>query len=302
MVYLQAGSGARRVRATLLVRAPEDSREPAVTQPAHAFTVDLEEWFHGIELPEDSWPSESRLHVGLDRLLSLLERHRVSATFFVLGVVAERFPSLIADLAAGGHEVGCHGQNHRFVYKQSVGEFRDDVRRALDSVAVATGAAPRGYRAPYFSIRQDSLWALDVLAEEGFRYDSSVFPVRNYRYGIPDAPRKPYDVATSGGPLHEVPLTPARVCGRNLPFSGGAYLRILPWWAQKLTWAAAHRSGEKVVAYIHPWELDPDHPVIDLPRRVAATHYARLGVTERRLDRLMSSYHFGRLDEVFSVA
>jgi len=270
--------------------------------PAHAFTVDLEEWFHGIELPESSWPSESRLRVGLDRLLGLLDRHDTKATFFVLGAVAERFPALVAELAADGHEIGCHGHAHRFVYKQTPDEFRTDLRRARDSVGSAAGAQPAGYRAPYFSIRTDSLWALEILAEEGFTYDSSIFPVRNYRYGIPDAPREPHDVATATGRLREIPLTPARIMGQNLPFSGGAYLRILPWWAQRLTWSAADRGNRNVMAYIHPWELDPEHPVIALPRRVAATHYARLRLTERRLDRLLERYRFGRLNEVFAVA
>jgi polysaccharide deacetylase family protein (PEP-CTERM system associated) len=272
-----------------------------MTPPLHAFTVDLEEWFHGIELTEDAWPSESRLRIGLDRLLALLDAHGTRATFFVLGAVAERFPALVAELAGAGHEIGCHGHAHRFVYNQSPEEFRTDLRRSRDSIAEAVGFRPRGYRAPYFSIRKDSLWALDILAEEGFTYDSSVFPVRNYRYGIPDAPREPYDIATATGSLREIPITPMRVLGRNIPFSGGAYLRILPWWAQRLAWTVADRRGQSVMTYIHPWELDPAHPVLDLPRRVALTHYARLRLTERRLHRLLSTFRFGRLDEVFPL-
>lgn len=270
--------------------------------PMHAFTVDLEEWFHGIELAPDRWPSESRLRIGLDRLVDLLDRERVKATFFVLGAVAERHAGVVADLAAEGHEIACHGQSHEFVYKLTPEQFRDDVRRARDAVAEACGVTPTGYRAPYFSIRQDSLWALDVLVDEGFSYDSSIFPVRNYRYGIPDAPTEAHDRETAGGPIREVPLTPAQIFGRNLAFSGGAYLRILPWWVQELAWRSAGRSGRSVVAYVHPWELDPDHPRVELPRRVALTHYARLGLTERRLARLLSSYRFGRLKDVFVLA
>jgi polysaccharide deacetylase family protein (PEP-CTERM system associated) len=273
-----------------------------MTRPTHAFTVDLEEWFHGIELPEDEWPTESRLQVGLERLIALLDAANVRATFFVLGVVAERFPELVADLDRAGHEIACRSHRHRFIYQQSRDEFRDDLKRSRDAIASAIGRPPRGFRAPYFSIRQDSLWALDILGEEGFAYDSSVFPVRNYRYGIPDAPRTPYDVDTSVGPLREVPLTPARVLGQNVPYSGGAYLRILPWWVQRVAWSAADRGGRSQVAYIHPWELDPEHPRIPLPRRVAATHYVRLDVTERRLARLFSTHRFGRLDEVFALA
>jgi polysaccharide deacetylase family protein (PEP-CTERM system associated) len=266
----------------------------------HALTVDLEEWYHGIELPEQAWPSDSRLHVGLDRLLGLLDHHRVSATFFVLGVVADRFPRLIADLASSGHEIACHGHRHRLVYEQSPEEFRDDIASARDAVGGAAGCAPSGYRAPYFSIRSDSLWALDILAEQGFSYDSSIFPVSNYRYGIPDAPVSPHLVPTPFGQITELPLTPLRVATKNVPFSGGAYLRILPWSVQRVAWTIAERGERPLIAYIHPWELDPDHPRIKLPWRIAATHYARLRLTERRLDRLLSQHAFGRLDRVFS--
>jgi polysaccharide deacetylase family protein (PEP-CTERM system associated) len=268
----------------------------------HAFTVDLEEWFHGIELDQEDWPSDSRLRVGLDRLLAVLDDHGVRATFFVLGAVAERFPAVVAELAQAGHEIGCHGHAHAFVYDQSPRQFRDDLRRSRDSIADAAGFAPRGFRAPYFSVRRDSLWALDVLAEEGFAYDSSIFPVRNYRYGIPDAPCRPHDRPTPAGVLREIPLTPMEVLGKRIPFSGGAYLRILPWWAQRVAWAMADRNGSSVMTYVHPWELDPDHPVLPLPRRIALTHYARLGLTERRLRRLVSTFRFGRLDEVFPLA
>lgn len=272
-----------------------------VPPPKHVFTVDLEEWFHGIELPESLWPSESRLHAGLDPLMELLDRHGVKATFFVLGVVAERFPELVAELAGAGHEIASHGYMHRFIYEQSPKEFREDVRKARDIAAETGGTVPKGYRAPYFSIRRDSRWALEILAEEGFTYDSSIFPVHNDRYGIPGAPRDPFEIKLDGHALQEIPITVLRVLGANVPFSGGAYLRILPWWTQKLAWDAAVRRGTRVVCYVHPWELDPAHPRIKLRRRVAATHYARLGVTRRRLDLLLRTYSFGRMDEVVRV-
>lgn len=269
--------------------------------PRHAFSVDLEEWFHGIELDEATWPEESRLRVGLDRLRVLLDRHDTKATFFVLGAVARHHPELVAELAQDGHEIGCHSDRHRFVYRQTPAEFRDDLRRAVDAIGEATGDRPTAYRAPYFSIRTDSLWALEVLVDEGFRYDSSIFPVHNYRYGIPDAPTEPHVRSTPVGDVIELPLTPARVGRFNVPFSGGAYLRILPWAAQRMLWARADRSGRPSIAYIHPWELDPDHPRIALPKRVAATHYARLRLTERRLDKLLGRYRFGRMDDVFGL-
>jgi polysaccharide deacetylase family protein (PEP-CTERM system associated) len=272
------------------------------THVRHAFTVDVEEWYHGIELSPSEWPRDSRLRTGLDRLLELLDHHgNVKATFFVLGAVAERFPEVVAQLAQEGHEVGCHGQAHQFVYRQTPDEFRADIRRAREVLGSATGTAPAGYRAPYFSIRSDSVWALDILADEGFRYDSSVFAVRNDRYGIPNAPRKPFAVPTACGTLVEIPLTPVRVAGLNIPFSGGAYLRILPWAVQRLAWALAAHEGEPVIMYVHPWELDPEHPRVPLRRRVSATHYARLRLTERRLCRVLDEHEFGRIDDVFAL-
>lgn len=264
----------------------------------HAFTVDLEEWYHGIELHQDEWPDGSRLDHGLDPLIALLDKNGVRATFFVLGDIARKRPEVVRELAAAGHEIGCHGDVHEFVYRQSPTEFRDDLRRARDAIASATGTPPRSYRAPYFSITDASMWALEILVEEGFTADSSIFPVQNDRYGVPEAPVTPHERDTPAGPLLEMPMRPFEILGRRLPFSGGAYLRILPWWAQVLAWRMADRRETPMIAYIHPWELDPDHPRIPLRRRVALTHYARLQLTERRLDRLLRSHDFGRLDEL----
>lgn len=231
-------------------------------------------------------------------LLQLLDDHGAKATFFVLGPIAERFPEVVRELADAGHEIGCHGHAHEFVYKQTREEFTSDVRRALDALGAAD-AEPKGYRAPYFSITKESLWALDVIAELGFRYDSSIFPVRNYRYGMRDASPEPHDIATSAGALREIPVTPLRLGPFSLPFSGGAYLRILPWSVQWAAWSIATRRRTTTVAYVHPWELDPDHPRIELPRRITLTHYARLHLTEPRLRRLLKKYRFRRLDELF---
>jgi polysaccharide deacetylase family protein (PEP-CTERM system associated) len=269
-----------------------------VTVVRHAFTVDLEEWFHGIELQPHEWPDGTRLDKGLDPLLELLDRHSVRATFFVLGEVAMRQSSVVHDIATAGHEIACHGHVHEFVYKQTPGEFRDDLARARDAIAHACSVVPTSYRAPYFSITEASRWALDILVEEGFTTDSSIFPVSNDRYGIPDAPMVPHTIDTAGGPLLEIPMRPLEIFGRRVPFSGGAYLRILPWWMQSMAWHIAERRRTPMIAYIHPWELDPEHPKIPLRRRVALTHYARLHLTERRLDRLLGSHEFGRLDEL----
>lgn len=264
----------------------------------NAFTVDLEEWFHGIELLPANWPTTSRLSVGLSRLIRLLDDAHVHATFFVLGAVARSHPEIVRELHDAGHEISSHGDLHEFVYKLTPAEFRSDLRRAADAISDATGHLPLGYRAPYFSITSQSLWALDVLAEEGYAYDSSVFPVHNPRYGIAGADVRPFSHTIGQRVLVEIPLTPLQLFGQRLPFSGGAYLRILPQVVQRIAWRIQSQR-QPIVAYIHPWELDPDHPRIHLPKRIARTHYARLDVTERRLRRLLHRYEFESLSNVF---
>lgn len=266
----------------------------------NALTVDLEDWYHGIELPPDRWPEfEDRLQSSCALLLEILAECDARATFFVLGDVAERHPGLVRDVAAAGHEIASHGCAHQFVYEQGEDEFRADVRRSISLLEGCGCDDVAGYRAPYFSITRKSIWALDVLAELGIRYDSSIFPVRNYRYGIPDADPVPHRV--NAGSLMEFPISTWRVAGRNVPVAGGAYFRLLPYSVTRRGIAAINRSGHPAVFYIHPWELDPDHPRIPLPRRIAATHYANLRSTERRLRRLLGQFEFAPMREVLDV-
>lgn len=265
----------------------------------NALTVDLEDWYHGIELPPERWGEfDDRVVRSCQVLLGVLDELDVRATFFVLGDVAERHPELVREVASAGHEIGSHGCAHRFVYDQDEDEFRADVGRSVALLGECGCDDVVGYRAPYFSITQRSLWALNVLAELGIRYDSSIFPVHNYRYGIPDAEPTPHRV---DGTLMEFPISTWRVAGRNVPVAGGAYFRLLPYSITRRGIAAINRAGNPAVFYIHPWELDPDHPRIRLPRRIAATHYANLRATERRLRRLLRQFSFAPMREVLDV-
>jgi polysaccharide deacetylase family protein (PEP-CTERM system associated) len=158
-----------------------------------------------------------------------------------------------------------------------------------------------GHRAPFFSITRDSYWALDILAENGIKYDSSIFPVVNYRYGIPDAPRWPYTIATPSGDIREFPVTTCRLFGRNLPVAGGAYFRIYPYALTRMAFRRVNKLGHAATFYLHPWEIDPDHPRIPLPRRIAATHYHNLRATEGRLRKLLADFRFAPMAEVLNV-
>lgn len=281
--------------------SPHRTRNALDGRHEHVFTVDLEEWFHGVDLAPSDWPTESRLDIGLTPLLRLLDSRGVRATFFVLGVVARRFPQLVTELFDAGHEIACHGHTHQLIYRQTPRQFREDIRRAKHAIADAIGQLPTGYRAPFFSVRKDTLWALEILAEEGFSWDCSVFPVINDRYGIPRAPTTPFNVSVGSGAcsIFEVPMTTVSILGTNFPFSGGAYLRILPSAVQRLAWRRATHLGQHVVLYIHPWELDPSHPRIPMSTRLSTTHYARLDVTERRLAAVLERYPFGTVTDVF---
>ena len=265
----------------------------------NAFTVDWEDWFHGIELDFDQWKDcEERLEIGTRRLLSLLESSGCYATFFVLGYAAERAPHLLRDIRAAGHEIGTHGYSHRFVYSLDKEEFRSDLRRSQDVIGSILGeSCGVGHRAPFFSINKDAGWAFDVLRDEGFLYDSSIFPVHNYRYGIATSPRWPHVIRSE---FVEFPLSTWRFWGTNIPVSGGAYFRIFPYNFTRFTLRKINASGKPFVFYIHPWELDPNHPSLDLPRRVRLTHYHNLDSTESRLQALLRDFSFAPMIDVLN--
>lgn len=269
----------------------------------HAFTVDLEDWYHGIPIDEGrKAAAERRLHVGTEQLLELLNRHRAKATFFCLSPTAREHPQIVRRLADAGHEIGSHGESHDLVYEMTRERFREETRRSIRELEDCCGRRVRSYRAAYFSITERSLWALEILAELGIACDSSIFPIRNWRYGIPGYSRRPLRVNTAHGPLVEFPLSTRRVLGRNLPAAGGAYFRIYPYFVTRANVRALEREGIPVVFYLHPWELDPDHPRMAFPWKPRVTHYVNLRSTRPRLARLLADFHFTTLLEVLPDA
>jgi polysaccharide deacetylase family protein (PEP-CTERM system associated) len=272
------------------------------TEVVNALTIDFEDWYQGLEIPHTDWDGyEDRIAPVGRRLLELLDEKKTRATFFILGYVAERHPELVREIAAAGHEIGTHGYSHSFIYKQTPDLFRQEMGRALSHLESITGQKVLGHRAPFFSITEQSLWALEVLGELGIRYDSSIFPVLNYRYGIEGAPRWPYQIEAGERTLTEFPISTWRVLGRNLPVAGGAYFRIYPYRFTRRAFRAINRKGHPVAFYLHPWEIDPAQPRIRLPRRIALTHYFNLQATERRLRRLLTDFNFAPMREVLGV-
>lgn len=265
----------------------------------HAFTVDLEDWYHGIPIAAERKASaERRLHIGTDRLLEMLGRHQVRATFFALGPIAIEHPQLLRRISEAGHDIGSHGTSHDLIYEMSPARFREETRASVRTLEDCIGKPVRSYRAAYFSITRRSLWALEVLASEGIRYDSSIFPVRNWRYGIEDYSRKPIVEETAGGPILELPISTRRLFGRNIPTTGGAYFRIYPYALTRANIRASAREGTPVVFYLHPWELDADHPIARFRARAMATHYVNLRSTIPKLERMLDEFRFTTLAEV----
>ena len=257
-----------------------------------AFTVDVEDYFHAEALrphcPREAWDTlESRVEANTDRLLSILAARGVQGTFFVLGWVADRHPDLVRRIAAGGHEVASHGQAHELITRQEPAAFREDVRRARARLQELSGQEVLGYRAPCYTVTARTRWALAVLAEEGHRYDSSIFPIRRRRYGIPDAPRVPHRLPAEEGGIAEFPLPTVRGLGVNVPATGGAYLRLLPLAFQERAVRRLLARDMPVALNIHPWELDPDQPRFPVAPRTRWTHYHHLADTERRLGRIL---------------
>jgi polysaccharide deacetylase family protein (PEP-CTERM system associated) len=269
---------------------------------ANALTIDFEDWYQGLEIPSSEWDKfEDRIAVVGKKLLAILEEEKTKATFFVLGFVAEKHPRLIKEIENAGHEIGTHGFSHAFIYRQTREVFQQEMRRAIRFLEDLTGKKVLGHRAPFFSITKDSLWALDILGELGIRYDSSIFPVLNYRYGITDAPRFPYEIKRATCTLKEFPLSTLQLPKITLPISGGAYFRIYPYQLTKQAIRAVNRSSNPVTFYLHPWELDADHPRIDLPRRIALTHYFNLGATEKRFRQLLRDFNFEPMKDVLQI-
>lgn len=282
---------------------PQGRATPHAARP-NALTVDVEDWFQvqayaGI-FPRESWDiPERRVEANTDRLLALFAAHGVRATFFTLGWVAERHPALIRRIVAAGHELASHGYWHRLAHEQSPEEFGRDVADARHLLEDIGGVPVRGYRAPTFSINTRNPWAFDVLAEQGYAYSSSVYPVRHDLYGVPDAPRAPY--RTAGGALLEIPMTTARIGGRNFPVAGGGWFRLLPYTLYRAGLRRANREGAGLF-YTHPWEIDPGQPRVAAARPLARfRHRVNLARTEGRIARLLTDFTWGPVAEVFAA-
>ncbi|HPD30992.1 MAG TPA: DUF3473 domain-containing protein [Phycisphaerae bacterium] len=269
----------------------------------NALTVDLEDWPQAVLDP--SLPITDRVVGNVDRLLGLLDRHSVRATFFALGKVCERHPQLLPLIQSAGHEIASHGYGHELMYRLTPRQFEEDVRRSIEIIGSQTGRRPLGYRAPAFSITRESLWGGPILASLGFRYSSSIFPIRKARYGIHDAPRIPH--RWSNCDLVEFPLTTLRVFGCHVPVCGGGYMRLLPWWVHAHAIGSMNAGGHPAVVYLHPYELASDE--VDLFRRAGLRFSTSRRVMQSlwrsrvlpRLTRLFEAFRFAPITQVFEA-
>jgi polysaccharide deacetylase family protein (PEP-CTERM system associated) len=282
------------------------SASPADGRPLNALTVDVEDYFQvtGFDhiVSRSEWDGfESRVAGGVHRLLDLLADADVRATFFVLGWIAERRPDLVKDVRSAGHEIGSHSHAHRLIYEQTPEEFRADLRRGRDVLQDLLGEPVTAYRAPSFSVTRQSLWALDVLIEEGFRLDSSIYPTRHDRYGIPGSPVGPHRIDRPAGSIWEFPPPVYRCVGYPLPVGGGGWFRLYPYRVTRGCLRAINRSGRPFAAYFHPWELDPDQPRLSPGRLAEFRHYVNLGKTEGRLRRLLRDFRFATLSDALTA-
>lgn len=270
----------------------------------NALSVDLEEYFQVSNfealIDRDRWDSlPSRVVDSTLRLLDAFDATDSRATFFVLGWIAERHSKLVRKIAERGHEIACHGYGHELVYELGRDRFRADLRRARAAIEEATGTPLEGYRAPSYSITSASLWALPILVEEGFRFDSSIFPIRHPRYGIPGFARRPVRLELDGGgSIEEFPLTTLGLGRFTLPLAGGAYLRFLPPALFRWGIGRLQARGQPTVLYVHPWEIDPDQPRQNASWIVRLNHYHNLGATEGRVRRLLDGFRFSTVGDV----
>ncbi len=270
----------------------------------NGLTIDVEEHFqvHNMErvISRDDWHRHSsRVEANVRRVLKLLSEHGTRATFFVLGWVAERHPELLGEIREGGHEIASHGYWHELIYRQTPAQLSADVGRSLDAIERACGVRPEGYRAPCFSITKDSLWALDVLLEQGIRFDSSIVPITGHdRYGLKGASRF---VSRLPNGIWEMPVSTVRLVGKNWPVGGGGYFRLFPLWMTRRAIRRVNAEGHPAILFLHPWEFDPEQPRIQgIDRLARFRHYHALDETEGRLRSLLREFRFGSLSQSFA--
>jgi polysaccharide deacetylase family protein (PEP-CTERM system associated) len=281
--------------------APAAAADPIV----NALTIDVEDYFQVSAFAEhvrrSEWNSiECRIERNVERILALLADANAQATFFTLGWIAERYPLLIGRIGEAGHELASHGFNHRRASAQTRDEFLADIRLAKEILEDITGRHVRGYRAPSFSVGASNPWAFDAIAEAGYRYSSSIYPIRHDHYGMPDAPRFAHEVRPG---LLEIPVSTLRMLRTNWPAGGGGYFRLLPYALSRWSIQRIHAyDGQPAMFYFHPWELDPDQPRIPgLGARTRFRHYVNLRRTAPRLTRLLRDFHWSRVDRVFGT-
>lgn len=263
----------------------------------HCLSFDVEEHFQvsAFESPmrRRHWDAyESRVEKNTSRLLDILAGHKARATFFILGWVAERFPHLVKQIASASHEIASHGYGHELITGQTHSAFRNDVRKTKAILEQLISRPVYGYRAPSFSITKETTWALSILVEEGYRYDSSVFPILHDRYGIPAASLYVHQIKTESGPLWEVPPSVATMFGFRIPVAGGGYFRLYPYFLLRLLLQRIEAGHVPLVMYLHPWELDPDQPRMEGPLISRLRHYLNLSRTEKRLEKLLMDFEF----------
>ncbi len=273
----------------------------------NAITVDVEDYFHVAALAEvikpEDWPNHDlRVEQNTHKILDLFDLYDVQATFFVLGWVAERCPDLVKEISRRGHEVASHGYSHQLVYNQTPDVFREETSRSKVLLEDIVQKPIRGYRAASYSITNESKWALDTLIELGFEYDSSIFPIRHDRYGIPDAPDYPHLLTRDSGSIIEFPLSALNVFGYRLPVAGGGYFRLYPYWLTRMLLNQLARQTQRpFIFYLHPWEIDPDQPRVNASRLSRFRHYNNLDVCEQRLEQLLKDFEFTSVADVLNT-
>jgi polysaccharide deacetylase family protein (PEP-CTERM system associated) len=272
----------------------------------NAMTIDVEDWYHSItSIPFKDWHQyEDRVEVCTRKILEIFRNFQITATFFCLGYIAENNPKLIEAIQKDGHEIGTHGYAHQLVYNMTPDEFRKDLIASINILEQITGEKVVGYRAPYWTITKDSYWALDILAEEGLKYDASIYPIKTHIFGIPESPMHPYEISSEQNQklkLLEIPPTVVEYLGKRIPVAGGIFLRALPYAFVKSALRKVNSNQTTAVVYFHPPEIDPKKPKLKLPLRERLLHYYNLDTIESKIKKLLEDFSFSSIRNSFSI-